>query len=126
MLFLLNDVILNLGAGVTPPPLDVRAMDALSFNAIAVLGQEMYADEPLVHRTDDGRAKRLALLIQRKQPTINAALFVAPAQGCSPEAVAVRYASLSIDALSHLYTEHQAGRLTPALADSQVWRRMAA
>ena len=126
MLFLLNDVILNLGAGVTPPPLDLRAMDALSFNAIAALAQEMYAEEPLVHRTDEARAKRLALLIQRKQPTINAALFVAPAQGCSPDAVAVRYATLSIEAMSHLYAAHKGGTLTPALADSCVWRRMAA
>ena len=126
MLFLLNDVILNLGAGVTPPPLDLRAMDALSFNAVAALAQEMYADEPLLHRSDEARAKRLALLIQRKQPSINAALFVAPAQGCSPDAVAVRYAALSIEAMSQLYVEHKAGRLTPAVADSHVWRRMAA
>ena len=126
MLFLLNDVILNLGAGVKAPPLDQRAMDALSFNAVACLAQEMFAADPLVHRRDPERAARLALLITRKQPEVNAALFVAPAAGCSPEAVVTRYAGLSIEAMANLLNEHKAGRLTPAVADSHVWKRMAA
>jgi hypothetical protein len=126
MLFLLNDVILNLGAGVTPPPLDRRAMDALSFNHVVTLAQEMFAADPLLHRNEPERAARLALLIATKQPQVNAALFVAPAQGCSPQAVTARYAGLTIEAMANLYTEHKAGRLTPAVADSHVWRRMAA
>ena len=126
MLFLLNDVILNLGAGVTPPPLDRRALDALSFNHVVVLAQEMFAGDPLMHRRDPERAARLALLIATKQPSVNAALFVAPAQGCSPQAVTARYAGLSIEAMGNLYAEHKQGRLTPAVADSHVWRRMAA
>ena len=126
MLFLLNDVILNLGAGVKPPPLDRRAMDALSFNHVVALAQEMFAADPLVHRRDPERAARLALLIHTKQPQVNAALFVAPAVGCSPQAVGARYAGLTIEAMANLYSEHKAGRLTPAVADSHVWRRMAA
>ena len=126
MLFLLNDVILNLGAGVKEPPLDARAMQALSFNAVAGLAVEMFAAEPLAHRTDPERAARLALLITKKQPQVNAALFVAPARGCSPEAVTARYAGLSLEVMANLYAEHKAGRLTPAVADSHVWRRMAA
>ena len=126
MLFLLNDVILNLGAGVKPPPLDARALDALSFDHVATLAQEMFAQDPLMHRNDPERAARLALLITRKQPQVNAALFVAPAVGCSPQTVAVRYASLSLEAMANLLNDHKAGRLTPAVADSQVWRRMAA
>jgi hypothetical protein len=126
MLFLLNDAILNLGAGVKEPPLDARAMQALSFNAVVTLAQEMFAEDPLMHRNDPERAARLALLIHRKQPQVNAALFAAPAKGCSPDAVAQRYATLSIEAMAELYTQHKAGRLTPAVADSHVWRRMAA
>ena len=126
MLFLLNDVILNLGAGVKAPPLDQRALDALSFNAVATLAQEMFSADPLMHRRDPERAARLALLITKKQPQVNAALFAAPAVGCSPEAVASRYASLSVEAMANLLNEHKAGRLTPAVADSHVWRRMAA
>ena len=126
MLFLLNDVILNLGAGVKAPPLDQRAMDALPFNTVVALAQEMFAADPLLHRRDPERAARLALLISKKQPQVNAALFVAPAVGCSPEAVTARYAGLAIEAMANLYTEHRQGRLTPAVADSHVWRRMAA
>ena len=126
MLFLLNDTIVNLGAGVKEPPLDNRALQALSFNAVVALAQEMFAADPLMHRTDPERAARLALLITKKQPQVNAALFVAPARGCSPEAVTARYAGLSVEVMANLYTEHKAGRLTPAVADSHVWRRMAA
>ena len=126
MLFLLNDVMLNLDAGVAPPPLDPRAMDALSLAAIERLGCELYAQEPLLHRKDPERATRLALLITSKKPEINAALFAAPAKGCSPEAVAVRYAALSIEAMADLMNEQQARCLTPVVADRQVWRRLAA
>ncbi len=126
MLFLLNDVMLNLDAGVRPPPLDQRAMDALSFAAIERLGAELYAEEPLLHRKDEARAVRLALLIATKKPEINAALFAAPAKNCSPELVQVRYANLSLEALAGLFAEHRAGMLTPFTADRQVWKRMAA
>ena len=126
MLFLLNDVILNLDAGVKPPPLDRRAMEALSLGAIERLGTELYAQEPLLHRRDAERATRLALLIASKRPEINAALFAAPAKGCSPQTVQVRYATLSLEAMASLFSEHKAGALTPFTADRMVWRRMAA
>lgn len=125
MLFLLNDVVLTLDMQAKPP-LDVRSLDALSFHALTSLAQEMYAEEPLLHRRDRGRAQRLALLIAAKTPDINAALFAAPAKGCSPQAVAVRYASLSIEAMADLYNEQKMGSLTPVIADRQVWRRLAA
>ena len=126
MLFLLNDVMLNLDAAIKPPPLDARAMDALSLAAIERLGTELYSQEPLLHRKDEERAVRLALLIASKKPEINAALFAAPAKGCSPELVQVRYASLSLEAMAGLFAEHRMGMLTPFTADRQVWKRMAA
>ena len=125
MLFLLNDVVLNLDA-MAAPPLNTRSLEALSQHALTRLGQELYAERPLIHREDVARASRLALLIAAKTPEINAALFAAPAKGCSPEAVAVRYASLSIDAMATLFTQQQRGALTPLFADNQVWRRLAA
>jgi hypothetical protein len=117
---------LNLDAGIKPPPLDRRAMDALSLAAIERLGCEMYAQEPLLHRKDPERATRLALLIAGKNPEINAALFAAPAKNCSPELVQVRYANLSLEAIAGLWADHRAGALTPFTADRHVWRRMAA
>ncbi len=126
MLFLLNDVILNVQPGSAATPLDTRTLQALSPGALTRLGQEMYAEDPLLHRNDADRAARLALLIAAKTPEVNAALFAAPAKGCSPEAVAARYASLSIDAMALLFMEQKRGALTPVVADNQVWRRLAA
>lgn len=126
MLFLLNDAMLNLGGVMKPPPMDLRQFGALSFAAIERLGAEMFAEDPLVHRNDPERAGRLALLIATKHPEVNAALFAAPAKGCSPEVVQVRYAALSLEAMAGLYAEHRSGGLTPFTADRQVWRRMAA
>ncbi|MBW3558187.1 MAG: hypothetical protein KY449_00245 [Proteobacteria bacterium] len=125
MLFLLNDVMLTLDLRAKPP-LDLRSLDALSLHAVTRLAQDMYAEEPLLHRRDPGRAQRLALLIATKSPEINAALFAAPAKGCSPQAVAVRYASLSIDVMADLQGEQNRRNLTPVIADRQVWRRLAA
>ena len=125
MLFLLNDVMLTLDPRAKPP-LDIRSLDALSLHAMTRLAQDMYAEQPLLHRKDPGRAQRLALLIGSKCPEINAALFAAPAKGCSPQAVAVRYASLSIDVMADLQAEQNARGLTPVFADRQVWRRLAA
>jgi hypothetical protein len=126
MLFLLNDVMLNLGAGLKPPPLDMRQMEALTFAAVERLGAEMFAEDPLIHRNDPERAGRLAFLIASKHPEVNAALFAAPQKGCAPTAVQVRYAALSLEAIAGLYAEHRCGGLTPFTADRQVWRRMAA
>jgi hypothetical protein len=123
MLFLLNDVILHLDARESPP---LQSVDALTIGALTRLAQEMYAEEPLLHIRQPERAKRLALLIAAKSPEVNAALFSAPAKGCSPQAVATRYASLSIEAMASLFNEQRARRLTPVLADNQVWRRLAA
>jgi hypothetical protein len=126
MLFLLNDVMLNLGTAGAPPPLDARSMQALTFPAIERMGTEMYSQEPLLHRKDAERAARLAMLIAAKQPEVNGALFAAPSKGCSPDLVQVRYVSLSLEMLAALYAEHRGGGLTPFTADRQVWRRMAA
>lgn len=125
MLFLLNDVLLTLDPRAKPP-LKMRSLDALSPHALTRLAQEMYAEDPLLHRRDPARARRLALLITAKSPEVNAALFAAPAKGCSPEAVAARYASLPIEAIAALDAEQRADRLTAVLADRQVWRRLAA
>jgi hypothetical protein len=125
MLFLLNDVVLNLEPQAGPP-LNTKSLAALGTRALTRLGQEMYAEEPLLHRRDLARASRLALLIVAKTPDVNAALFVAPAKGCSPEAVAVRFCTLSIDAMATLFMQQQRGGLTPVFADNQVWRRLAA
>ncbi|MBW8858804.1 MAG: hypothetical protein JF570_03480, partial [Caulobacter sp.] len=88
--------------------------------------QELYAAEPLLHRKDLEKARRLAALIIAKAPDVNAALFIAPSRGCLVDQVQVRYAQLSLDIMGSLFERQKAGALSNVEADRQVWRRLAA
>lgn len=126
MLFLMNDVVLNLDAIELAPPISASRFHALSLSFVNKLGSELYSEEPLLQRVRVERAKRLASLILAKAPEINAALFVAPARGCPVEQVQVRYAQIGFEVMGVLYERQQSGALTTLEADRQVWRRLAA
>lgn len=126
MLFLLNDVVLNVSPQALAPPLTARRFGALDFDAVRELGQELYADHPQLHHTHPERAERLAMLLLAKSARINGALFVAPYENCPPQEVAVRFVELDFAVLAGLSERQTSGRLTPIYADSQVWRRLAA
>ena len=126
MLFLMNDRVLQLSDG---PALDVQSgrFDAISAAYAVKLGQELFAEQPMLHREAPERARRLALLLQAKAPEVNAALFVAPSVGCRPDQVITRFASLPVDVMAALLERDKAeGGLTPVQADREVWRRLAA
>lgn len=125
MLFLMNDAVLNLDRQERPP-LDPARFQALSLGYVMRLGQELFAEQPMLHRTDPQRAERLAMLILAKAPDVNAALFVAPARGCPVDEVQHRLANVSLEVMGDLYRKHRDGALTPVAADRDVWRRMAA
>ena len=124
MMFLLNDAVLTLDS--VRPPLDPIRFRALSLDFILKLGAEAFAERPLLHRTDPVMARRLASLIAAKAPEANAALFVAPMVNCNPDHVLKRVASLSIDVMADLYNRQNQEKLTTFVADSLVWKRMAA
>lgn len=126
MLFLLNDVVLNLALQKLAPPLMSDRFALLTLNCVQLLGAELFCEEPRLQRLAMARAERLATLIIAKEPQINAALFVAPAKNCKPHQVAVRYASLGPGLLAGLYDRQQRGALTPDIADQAVWGRLAA
>jgi hypothetical protein len=126
MLFLLNDRMLDLNLQRFDPPLDAGRFRALSLPYVIKLGQELFAEHPLLHREDQARACRLAALLALKAPEVNAALFSAPQAGCRPDEVATRFASLDLDVMAGLYARDREGGLTPVAADREVWRRMAA
>lgn len=126
MLFLMNDVVLSLDALELAPPATVKRFNALSLEFVGKLGRELFAEEPLLHRTEPERARRLAALIAAKAPEINAALFVAPAKNCPIDQVAIRYVQISFEVMGLLYERQQQGSLTTLEADRQVWRRLAA
>ncbi len=126
MLFLLNDVVLNLDTGVISPTLEVRRFSAVSRKYVIRLGREAYAAAPRLQHTDPEKARRLALLIKAKEPEVNAALFVAPGDFCKPDDVLYRFASLGIEVIAKLQVRQDAGALDAVSADREVWKRLAA
>jgi hypothetical protein len=126
MLFLLNDVVLRLDGVAMDAKLEGRRMLSLSFPAILRMGQELFAREPLLQRTNPERARRLGALISAKAPMINAALFVAPALDCSPGEVTVRFVACQFEVMAELHTLHRDGGLDAVTADRKIWRRLAA
>jgi len=126
MLFLMNDVILSFDAEELTPPVTRDRFAKLSLNSVLDLGRELFSEEPLLQHKDIERAQRLAALIIAKAPDVNGALFVAPSRGCRVEDVQVRYVQLGLDVMGALMHRQNAGALTNAEADRQVWQRLAA
>jgi hypothetical protein len=126
MFFLLNDAVLNLDAEDLAPHVIGRRFASIGFDYVQLLGQELFAEAPLVHRTQPDRALKLASLIVAKAPRINAALFVAPGVGCKPDQVSVRFATVDVMVMANLNDAHAAGDLDAVSADREVWRRLAA
>jgi hypothetical protein len=126
MLFLLNDTVLDLKPATMPGRLAGRRMRSLSFSDLVRMGQELFAEDPLLQYARPGRAERLATLIMAKAPAINAALFVAPSFKCSASAVQAQFASVGSEVLHQLKRRQLDGQLDMVAADRQVWRRLAA
>ena len=126
MYFLLNDTLFNLTAQDLANDRVGRRFTAIDFDFVQQLGKELFAEHPLVQRTHPERAIKLCALILFKAPEINAALFVSPRKGCKPRDVGVRFASLDIRVIASLAAHQAADGLTPAIADREVWRRLAA
>ena len=126
MLFLLNDVVFDLDQVKLSPRMAATRFSHLSFEAINRMGQELYAEVPLLHLDRPDRARRLATLIVARAPNLNAALFVAPRYGCKPNEVTSRYLSLDPTVMARLTDRQNAGELDTVWTDRQVWKRLAA
>ena len=126
MLFLLNDVVFDLDEACPVTPADARRFEKLGFDYVLELGCELFAEDPLLHVNDPGRARRLAWLIADRAPEINAALFAADAAGCAPELVEPRFCALPDGVIRQLSTKARKGKLDATAADKAVWNRLAA
>jgi hypothetical protein len=126
LLFLLNDTLLQIEPARMASPLDARRFDAVSLSYVVQLGKELFAEEPLLHKVEPERARRLAWLLAMKQPELNAALFVSPGRNCPSADVTVRFCALPVETIAQLHAQSQAGLLDGAAADREVWRRLAA
>lgn len=126
MLFLLNDVVFDLDETCPVTPGDARRFEKLGLDYVVELGCELFAEEPMMHRSDPVRARRLAWLIADRSPEINAALFAAPSRDCAPELVEPRFCALPDPVMRQLKSRDTKGRLSAVEADKVVWGRMAA
>ena len=126
MLFLLNDVVFRIDGVADDPRLSGDGFRQLAFPAVLRMGQELFAKEPLLPRTNPDRALRLCALIQFKAPSINAALFIAPLANCLAHEVTVRFVNAQFEVMAELYNLQRAGDLNTIAADRRVWRRLAA
>ena len=126
MLFLLNDVVFDLDETCPVTPGDARRFEKLGFDYVLELGCELFAEDPMLHRNDPTRARRLAWLIADRSPEVNAALFAAPAAACDPDLVEPRFCALPDAVIAGLNTKSARGRLDAVAADRAVWNRMAA
>ncbi len=126
MLFLLNDVVFDLDETCPVAPGDARRFEKLGFDYVLELGCELFAEDPMLHRNDPVKARRLAWLIADRSPEVNAALFAAPAEDCAPELVEPRFCALPDAVIRQLQTRDRKGRLDAVSADKAVWGRMAA
>ena len=126
MLFLLNDVVFDLDEACPVTPADARRFEKLGFAYLLELGCELFAEDPLLHRNDPARARRLAWLIHDRGPDINAALFAAPEAGCDPALVEPQFCALPGEVLAQLKAKCGKGRADTVAVDRAVWGRMAA
>ena len=126
MLFLLNDVVFDLDEACPAPSHDVRRFESLSFDYVLEMGCDLFAEDPMLHRNDPARARRLAWLIAHKTRGVNAALFAAPDAGSAPELVEPRFCALPEMIMRQLQSRAAHGRLSAVAADRAVWGRMAA
>lgn len=126
MLFLLNDVVFDLDEATPVSAIDARRFEKLGFDYVLELGCELFSEDPMMHRTDPARARRLAWLVSQTSPEVNAALFAAPAQACDPDLVEPRFCALPEMVMKQLRSRDARGKLDAVAADRAVWNRMAA
>lgn len=126
MLFLLNDAVFKLDTEILGQAQSKFMDGSMNFDFITKMGRELFSEDPLVHRNRPERARRLAALIVNKAPTINAALFMAPAANCGVEQVSFRYVQVDFAVMCGLSSKQAQGALSTLDADRYVWRRLAA
>jgi len=126
MLFLMNDVVFDLNEASPVTSADARRFEKLGFDYLMELGCELFAEDPMLHRNDPERARRLAWLIHDRSPEVNAALFAAPETDCDPALVEPQFCALPDAVLAQLMTRGRKGKLDAVAADRAVWGRMAA
>ncbi len=129
MLFLLNDVILD----IEQPneiirsdefPISVAEFAQMSLADITGLAFEEVFKDLNLPRTQPEKAGHLATLLAAKTGA-NAALIGPPADGArQPSEMAVRFAEISLMTLSYLYQLQTGGTLQTSHVQESVWQAL--
>lgn len=129
MLFLFNDVVLDLGdekgtaleAG-TSHGFDQANLYKLRVGKVAKMIREAVFEEPQLARTNPDVAVFLAALLAWKTGEANALLAVAPRHIEQPMQVQLRVASVSLVTLSQLRELQDGGKLSSHSVNMSVWQ----
>ncbi len=123
MLFLLNDVVLELEPAKLVRPVMAGHLARLSMSQVTTLVREVFAQNPRLPHGHLVLARRAAVMMLMKDPDLNAALFLTPGRVCAPGDITVRFASLAVEVMSQLKNIQDQGRLTPGAVNALVWSR---
>lgn len=126
MYFLMNDAVLSLHGDDLSIPIIARRFGQVGFDYVQQLARELFAEHPMLQHSHPERAMKLAALVRAKEPSINAALFVAPSIGCKLNQVGMRFATIDVTAMATLQKAQNSGQLDAVFADREVWRQLAA
>ena len=123
MLFLLNDVVLELEPAKLVRPVMAGHLARLSMSQVTTLVREVFAQNPRLPHDHLMLARRAAVMMLMKDPELNAALFLTPGRVCAPSDVSVRFASLAAEVIFQLKHIQDQGRLTSGAVNALVWSR---
>lgn len=123
MLFLLNELVLDLEPSKLVGPTIAGHLGKLSIGQVSNLVREVFAQNPRLPGGHMILAKRAAVMMVMKDPQLNAALFLTPGRICAPDDVTVRLASLGPEVMFQLKSIQDQGRLTPGAVNALVWSR---
>ena len=123
MLFLLNDVVLELEPSKLVRPAVAGHLAKLSIGQVSTLVREVFAHNPRMPASHPQLSRRAAVMLVMKNPTLNAALFLTPGRPCAPDDVTVRFATLGTEVMFQLKALQDQGRLTPGAVNALVWSR---
>lgn len=123
MLFLLNDVVLDIEVSKLASPMIAGHLGKLSVGQVTTLVREVFAQNPRLTAASPIKASRAAVMMVLKDTELNAALFLTPGRICAPGDVTVRFASLAAELMFQLKGIQDRGRLTPGAVNALVWSR---
>jgi hypothetical protein len=129
MLFLFNDVLLDIGQPaeviMSPEfPMSPAAFSNLKLGEISQLAREEVFKDLQLPRTQPKTAAHLGVLLAGKTGA-NAALIGPPAEGARRASeFGLRLAEVSLMTLSHLYQLQEGGTLQPYHVQQAVWQAL--